>query len=113
MKGDEPMAEAIQTFKLTIPDDIKFTDLDISSIPESLEIVINMTVIEHILEANHISMEEVMDEDDFLSSLLLSWYEHWLSSGGEHNAVMEQVRTEMNAVADYGHDVVITGAPLQ
>ncbi|TNF95088.1 MAG: hypothetical protein EP297_11810 [Gammaproteobacteria bacterium] len=104
------MTEEVQTFHLKIPDEIKFTDLDITSDPGSYEVSINMVVIDHIMEANMISMGTVIDEDDFISSLLLSWYGRWLAAGGTADPIMDQMLTDIKTIEDYRSDVVITGS---
>ncbi|TNF91616.1 MAG: hypothetical protein EP297_15525 [Gammaproteobacteria bacterium] len=107
------MTEEVQTFHLKIPDEIKFTDLEITSDPESDGITINMVVIDHILKANMISLDDVVDEDDFLSSLLLSWYGRWLASGGTANPAMDKILADIETIDNYGSDMVISGASIQ
>ena len=88
------MTEDIEEFQLEIPKGLKFTDLDIQRDTETNDITLNIDVVDRVLEANDIDLDE-LDEDDFLSSMLVSWYEQWLESGGERNPVLEDVRVEL------------------
>ena len=89
------MDQQTQKLRLEIPQGIKFSDLNITSEPDSYDITLNMVVVEHILEANNINISATTDENDFIGALLFKWYQEWISAGGKPNTTMEDLRSEI------------------
>ena len=92
------MNQQAQTFSLEIPQGVNFSDLDMTSEPNSYEITLNMVVVEHILKANNINLDETTDESDFIGALLFKWYQAWLSEGGEQNTTMDSLLAEIETM---------------
>ena len=92
------MNQGTQSFLLKIPQEVKFSDLDVTSEPDSYDITLNMVVVEHILKANNINLDDTADESDFIGALLFKWYQEWLSEGGEHNTTMDNLLAEIETL---------------
>ncbi len=82
-------------FNIRIPENLKFSDLQLARDPHTGDISFDWTPIEQICEASGIDIAVFDDEDeDALSELIIAWYQAHLASGGAPDPVQEELIAE-------------------
>jgi hypothetical protein len=80
---------------IRIPEDLKFSDLQLARDPLTGDISFDWTPIERICEASGIDIAIFDDEEeDALSELIIEWYQAHLASGGAPDPVQEELIAE-------------------
>ncbi len=80
---------------IRIPEDLKFSDLQLARDPHTGDISFDWTPIERICEASGIDMAVFDDEtEDSVSELIIEWYQAHLASGGAPDPVQEELIAE-------------------
>lgn len=89
--------------KITIPDDVKFSDLKLVRDPESGDVMFDWEPIRRICEASSIDVAIFRDStEDNVASLLTHWYGEHLKRGGDPDPVQEDLIAEMRAEDEHG-----------
>lgn len=82
--------------KITFPDTIKFSDLDLSRDPITGDIAFDWQPIELICQHSGIDSDIFRNtHEDNVSGLIIEWYARHLEMGGEKNPVVEELLGEI------------------
>jgi hypothetical protein len=82
--------------RIQIPEDVSFSDLNLSRDAETGSILFNWTPVEKICEASGVDVSLFKhSHEDNISGLLVQWYYEHLAHGGKPDAVAEELRGEV------------------
>ena len=94
-----------QMTKVAIPEDLEFSDLDLSRKPNG-SVSFSWAVIERICEASGLPVETFRDTpEDNVAGLIVAWYQAHRQDGGEADPVAEDLLAEVVAEEKAGQTV--------
>ena len=84
--------------KITIPDDITFSDLKLDRDPKTGAVTFEWSVIERILDSSHLDRNLFRHAgEDNIGNFLIHWYFEHLAHGGDHDPVADELIREVEA----------------
>ena len=87
--------EKSQKFAISIPDDVRFEDLELLRDPHTGNLSFRWEPIGRICAASHVDISLMREgPEDNVAELLIAWYAHHLSNGGDRNTVMDELTRE-------------------
>lgn len=83
---------------ITIPDDLKFSDLQLSRDPHTRAVRFRWEPIERICQESGLDIAYLRDQtEDNVAGLIVAWYAEHRKAGGEPDPVEEQLIAEIRA----------------
>lgn len=90
-------APMTKLFGITIPPEVKFSDLKMARNPETGDVSFDWTPIKRVCAASGIDVTLLGESEDNLAALLTAWYRHHLIAGGDADPVYADLIGEVQA----------------